>query len=119
MGKKNCCEHGTQFNQTLKRYGLYKCFCCNSQYEYNDKSGLCPGCRGDIKTQKKILKTKEKLHTKMAQIEQQLYNLRKDCTHPRVIKSGNSDIGNWCRGDDRYWYDFVCPDCGARWSENQ
>lgn len=119
MGKKCCCKHGTPFNQKLERYGLYNCSCCNSQYEDRNKERLCPGCRGDLKTQKKIMKTKEKLHIKIAQLEQKLYDLRKECTHPRVVKKGCSDTGNWCKGDDRYWYDFTCPDCGERWTEDQ
>lgn len=119
MSKKCCCKHGTPFNQKLERYGLYKCSCCSSEYEHYDKSRLCPGCRGDLKIQKKIVKTKEKLHIKIAQLEQKLFELRKECTHPRAAKKGNSNTGNWCKGDDRYWYDFTCPDCGARWTEDQ
>ena len=119
MGKKNCCIHGTPFNQKVKRYSGYKCSCCESEYEHRDKNGLCPGCRGDLKTQSAIKKTGEKLRNKIEKLYADLSDLQKTCNHPRATKRAGSNTGNWCKSDDCYYYDCECPDCGYRWTEDQ
>lgn len=119
---KLCCKHGTLFNQ-VPSTGIYSkpCKCCNSKYPYDndDKSGYCPGCRGDIKTQKEINRQRESITRKLKKLNSNLNDLQQKCAHPRATKKGNSDTGNWCKSDDCYWYDFSCPDCGLKWSEDQ
>lgn len=41
------------------------------------------------------------------------------CQHPNASKKYGSDTGNWDRGQDSYWIDYNCPDCGKRWQEDQ
>jgi hypothetical protein len=48
-----------------------------------------------------------------------LLELQAQCTHPSATKTPKSNTGNWDRSQDAYWYDFSCPDCGKRWSEDQ
>lgn len=37
------------------------------------------------------------------------------CKHEHVIVVHRSDIGNWCKSDDRYWTENTCQDCGKYW----
>lgn len=42
-----------------------------------------------------------------------------ECRHPDAEKTYHGDSGNYDPNDDRYWYEFYCPDCGKRWTEDQ
>jgi hypothetical protein len=51
--------------------------------------------------------------------QDQLNALQKECKHPNAVKENKSNTGNWDRGDDCYWKDCKCPDCGRVWMEDQ
>ena len=46
-------------------------------------------------------------------------NLQLNCEHPFASREPKADTGNWCKDDDKYWYDCKCPDCGKVWQEDQ
>lgn len=58
----------------------------------------------------------ELLRKEIAQKYQEIKNLQQICGHDKVIGEYKSNTGNWCPGDDSYWIDAVCEDCGKRWS---
>ena len=117
---KNVCKHGTEYNQKNRR-SVKPCSCCNSEYPYDndDRSGYCPGCRGDIQVQSKILQKRLKFEEKLKEAYVNIRDLKNECTHPRTFKAANSNTGNWSKSDDYYWYDCSCPDCGYNWTETQ
>lgn len=45
--------------------------------------------------------------------------LQLGCMHEDHSRVARSDTGNWCRSDDRYWYDCSCTLCGKTWTEDQ
>lgn len=61
----------------------------------------------------------EKIDKAVADLLEKKKNIQEKCPHTSAIKTANSDTGNWCRGDDRYWYDCYCPRCDKRWTEDQ
>jgi hypothetical protein len=52
-------------------------------------------------------------------VKNQLSSLQESCPHPDVMKLPKADTGNWDRGQDSYWYECSCFDCGKRWTEDQ
>lgn len=61
----------------------------------------------------------EKIDKEVAYLLAKKKAIQERCLHVSVVKTPNSDIGNWCRGDDSYWYDCHCPRCDKRWMEEQ
>lgn len=45
-------------------------------------------------------------------------DLRNSCPHNEVSKWHESDTGNWCPQDDRYWTNYRCEVCGKTWSQD-
>lgn len=45
--------------------------------------------------------------------------LQATCTHPNLEKTYKSNTGNYDPTADSYWIEFRCPDCRARWNEDQ
>jgi len=52
-------------------------------------------------------------------IDNQIKKIRETCKHPdhTLINKGNT--GNFCPGDDSYWSECECKDCGAQWHQTQ
>jgi len=66
------------------------------------------------------IKTKiDRARVKIEKLEQEILTLQRECPHTNASKKGCSDTGNWCKGDDSYWWEFRCPDCGKYWVEDQ
>jgi hypothetical protein len=61
----------------------------------------------------------EKLKAKISKLYEQIKEIQKVCPHTNVTKTARSNTGNWCKADDRYWYDCFCPDCQRVWDEDQ
>lgn len=61
------------------------------------------------------------LKRKIEQLGLRIREIQSSCEHPseHITKIANSDTGNWCRADDRYWYDCHCKLCDKHWSEDQ
>lgn len=56
---------------------------------------------------------------KQEKLRLELYQLRDECKHTHVAVTYKADTGNYCRGDDRYWKEIKCLDCGKCWDEDQ
>jgi hypothetical protein len=61
----------------------------------------------------------EKLYKKMADIHQQIINIQAVCPHTDRVMTPHASTDNWCKSDDRYYYDCVCKKCHKRWEEDQ
>ena len=61
------------------------------------------------------------LNAEVSKLSEELIHLQDICTHPAetLYRKGNSNTGNYCPGDDKYWYDFHCKCCGRRWTTPQ
>jgi Tfp pilus assembly protein FimT len=70
-------------------------------------------------SQKKLRAEAEALIESISQARSALEALQARCRHPAATKTADSDTGNYCRSDDSYWFNCVCPDCGLRWTEDQ
>lgn len=61
---------------------------------------------------KKMIDNKrEKIQTIYNDIKQ----LQERCPHFGLTKTPGGDSGNWCKADDKYWYDYKCTNCGKSW----
>lgn len=69
--------------------------------------------------QRDIRRLYQRLKSEKEEISNQIIELQTQCKHSFATKVAKSDTGNWCKADDRYWYEFDCPDCGKRWTEDQ
>lgn len=45
--------------------------------------------------------------------------IQHNCVHEGLLGKYGSNTGNYCRQDDSYWVDFMCPNCGKHWTEDQ
>lgn len=66
-----------------------------------------------------ISQRREQINQRLNEARLELNALQEECTHPLLTGTFKSDTGNWSRSDDVYWVEFVCPDCGKRWDEDQ
>lgn len=55
----------------------------------------------------------------LSKIQNEIYALQDECTHPNIDKQYKGSTGNWSKSDDSFWIEFKCLDCGKRWTENQ
>jgi len=70
-----------------------------------------------------------KLETKVKRVNAKLDKLNAElkhiqdveCQHPdaTLLRKAGANTGNWCAGDDSYWYDFHCQVCGKQWNTDQ
>lgn len=72
-----------------------------------------------MKTQKDIRAKHDRIKEKIHKVTKELCDLQAECAHPNAVKINKADTGNWCPGDDKYWRDCKCPDCGKFWMEDQ
>jgi len=70
-------------------------------------------------TQNQIKRKREDIKAKIAKLVSEYAALQEFCTHPNVTKKYDSDTGNYCKSDDRYWIEYTCPDCGKFWETDQ
>lgn len=71
-------------------------------------------------TEFNVVAEKARIDREMAALQSQLDKLQLEiCKHSNVSKMPRANTGNWDRNDDRYWYEFRCPDCGLFWTEEQ
>lgn len=61
----------------------------------------------------------DELNKQKKMIELTILAIKDRCKHELFTKEACSDTGNWCSGDDKYWYQFECQDCGHRWTRDQ
>jgi hypothetical protein len=55
------------------------------------------------------------LEQQKAIIEGQIVELRQKCKHVNIKHKYASDTGNYDPSCDRYWAEYRCRTCGARW----
>lgn len=66
------------------------------------------------------IKTKvQKEQDKIQKAQSKIRELQQACTHNGLRGKYGANTGNWCSGDDSYWIDFECPECGKRWREDK
>lgn len=57
------------------------------------------------------------LSDEFTRVTEDIKELQNACTHPMATKTHHASTGNYDRSDDRYWTQFVCPDCRKVWTE--
>ena len=70
-------------------------------------------------TQEEIRKKYESIDRREEKLARELNKLQALCTHPNLEKTYKSNTGNYDPSADSYWIEFRCPDCRARWNEDQ
>lgn len=66
-----------------------------------------------------VKKQIEILDQEIQTLEEQKTKIQLRCRHTNATHQYRSDVGNWCKNDDRYWIEFRCYDCGKFWTEDQ
>ena len=72
-----------------------------------------------IEEQERICALRERLELQRKTIDDHLKYLQQECSHLRAVSVPRADTGNYCKADDRYWYEHSCPDCGKKWTTDQ
>jgi hypothetical protein len=67
----------------------------------------------------KIRNAVKRLEDKITKLYNDIKDIRETCPHEHLQGKFGANTGNWCSSDDSYWVDFVCQDCGKRWTEDQ
>ena len=49
-------------------------------------------------------------------IEEKIKKKREACKHEHLVGEYDSDSGNYCPQDDRYWVSAICMDCGKEFT---
>lgn len=70
-------------------------------------------------TQEEIREKWESIDRREDKLASELAKLQSTCTHPNLEKTYKSNTGNYDPTADSYWIEFRCPDCRARWNEDQ
>jgi hypothetical protein len=70
-------------------------------------------------TQEEIRKKLAGIDRRSEKLDGELAKLQATCQHPGLTKKHGSNTGNYDPTADSYWIDFHCPDCRARWREEQ
>lgn len=70
-------------------------------------------------TQKQIAAYRKRIEKRQQKAYADLEELQVLCKHPGPTKKYGSSTGNWDLGDDRWWIDWACPDCGKKWTTAQ
>ena len=70
-------------------------------------------------TQEEIRKKWESIDRREEKLARELNKLQALCKHPNLEKKHKSNTGNYDPSADSYWIEFRCPDCRARWNEDQ
>jgi hypothetical protein len=70
-------------------------------------------------TQEEIRKKWESIDRREDRLASELAKLQSTCKHPNIEKKYKSNTGNYDPTADSYWIEFKCPDCRARWNEDQ
>jgi hypothetical protein len=70
-------------------------------------------------TQEEIRKKMESIDRREDKLASELAKLQSTCTHPNLEKKYKANTGNYDPTADHYWIEFKCPDCRARWNEDQ
>ena len=60
-----------------------------------------------------------RLNVKIEKLNNLRVELQNQCPHDGLEGTMHGDSGNWVRGDDRYWVNLKCKDCGKYWTEDQ
>lgn len=62
----------------------------------------------------------ERIRRKISKWQKELYFYQDSiCEHKDVVKKAGASTGGYDPNDDRYWYDYDCPDCGKHWRVDQ
>jgi len=61
----------------------------------------------------------ESIDRREERLARELNKLQALCNHPNLEKTYKSDTGNYDPSADSYWTEHRCPDCRARWNEEQ
>ena len=66
------------------------------------------------------MKTVQELRIKILKLHTKIYAVQAVCTHEGLTKTAGASTGGYDGpAFDRYWYDFSCPICEKRWTEDQ
>lgn len=49
----------------------------------------------------------------------EIREIQHNCVHEGLLGKYGANTGNYCKQDDSYWVEFMCPNCGKYWSEDQ
>ncbi len=72
------------------------------------------------KTQKQINKKRQQIEAKIKKAYEALSELRKECNHSGdLVYKLDGNTGNWDKSEDSYWINWICNDCGKRWTTSQ
>lgn len=69
-----------------------------------------------VNLQEQIRQLREDLDARIDKLDEARRQLQLVCLHIGATQAPRSDTGNWCKSDDRYWYECSCPDCGLWWT---
>lgn len=87
-----------------------------------DLNRLCkakPEETREQKMQREIREKREAIQLRIDVAADDMNALREHCAHPNAVRIPKSDTGNWDRGQDSYWKECKCHDCGKNWTEDQ
>ncbi len=70
-------------------------------------------------SRKSIKRRYEFIQSELKERNVELKVLQEECQHPMATRFNRGDTGNWDRGQDSYWVECDCPDCGKHWQEDQ
>ena len=66
-----------------------------------------------MKTKDRIIKLEEEIDNHYNEIRR----LQKRCKHTKATKIAKTSVGHYDPHNDMYWYDYDCPNCLKRWTE--
>lgn len=66
-----------------------------------------------------IKKQMNAINKKIDNLYSKKQNLQLECHHENLQGRYGANTGNYSSSDDYYWVDFMCSDCGKRWTEDQ
>ena len=79
----------------------------------------CPHCEEEVSPKKTPVRRKmDRLKLKLEKAQDEIDTLQRACKHPHVVKTHDSNTGNWDPNADCYWTNFCCPDCDKRWMKD-
>jgi hypothetical protein len=70
---------------------------------------LCKGIRAD----------RIEIEAQISDLRSDLNSLQQLCPHVNATKTYKSSSGNYDPSMDRQWFEYECPDCGKRWTEEK
>lgn len=67
----------------------------------------------------KIAAKRKRIEDKIANLYNDIKELQKVCPHENLQGKYQASTGNYDPSSNSYWVNFLCQDCGLRWTEDQ